>query len=139
MKENFYHRTSVIKPDIKVKAKIIKATMPNLSMFRSNAFDLVYTCTVMMHMPFIINVCSATEFARITSKYILHVENRNLGNNWYDNCTVNPPGMSDLNFCAIDYKALYESLGFKTLSYYEFNTHDSPCVNIYYLGEKIQK
>lgn len=140
MVDNFNIRTHVLKPNIKVKSKIQKCSMPDLGIFADDTFDLIYTCTVMMHMPFIVNICSAVEFARISSRYVLHVENRNLGPSMWDKTIVKPSSkMSDLNFQSIDYQRVYESLGFKTLNYYQFKDPNSPAVYIYYLGEKIKR
>ena len=56
MKENFETRIDVIEPNIPVKATMIRACLPELSMIQSNSYDIVFTCTVMMHLPFIIAV-----------------------------------------------------------------------------------
>ncbi len=138
IKENFEERTWVVQPDIIVKANLIKACLPNLSQVASNNFDLVFTCTVMMHLPFIPAIFSALELVRISKRYILHVENKNQGDEWYNMTIVKPPTMSPINYLGIDYVKLYESLGVKTIQYREFKDPLSPATFIVYLGEKVQ-
>ena len=136
MKENFEINTGIIKPNISVKAKIVKGCLPDLSFLPAESYDLVFTCTVMMHLPFIIAVKSAREIVRLSKKYILHVENKNDGTAWYNMAVVNPSAMSPLNCIGIDYVRLYESLGVKTLRYFEFKDVASPATYILYLGKK---
>lgn len=136
--QNFTDKKDIILPDLQIKANILKGAVPFLSEIEDNSFDCVYTCTVMMHLPYITAVLSAKELARITSKYILHIENKNVGPEWYDQVIVLSSGMSDINYTAIDYKAVYESLNFKTIRYFEFSDPHSPATYIYYLGEKIK-
>lgn len=136
MHENFQTRSAVIVPDIQVKASLIKGGLPDLSFLESNAFDLVFTCTVMMHLPFIPAIQSALEIKRLSARYILHVENKNDGKSWYNMTIVNAPSMSPINLLGIDYVKLYESLGVKTLKYFEYKDPFSPATFIVYLGEK---
>ena len=71
-----------------------------------------------------------------SKKYILHVENKNDGQDWYNMTIVNPVGMSPVNRVGVDYVRLYEGLGVKTLQYIEFKDSDSPATFILYLGQK---
>jgi len=137
LRENFETNTGVIKPDVTVKAQIIRGCLPDLSFLSSDSYDLVFTCTVMMHLPFIIAVKSAQEIVRISKRYILHVENKNEGNNWYNMTIVNSPGMSPINYIGIDYVRLYESLGVKKVLYFEFKDPATPATFVVYLGEKV--
>lgn len=137
MKENFETNTGIIKPNITVNAKQIKGCLPDLSSLSSEEYDLVFTCTVMMHLPFIVAVKSAQEIVRISKKFILHVENKNEGTSWYNMTVVNVPGMSSFNCIGIDYVKLYESLGVKTLRYFEFKDIASPATYVLYLGQKV--
>ena len=136
MEENFQSRTHVISPNISVPAQRIKGALPELPNISSNAFDAVFTCTVMMHIPFIPAVLSAMEMVRISKKYILHVENKNQGGDWYSMTVVKPSLMGSCNYQGIDYVKLYEKLGVKTLKYYEYKDPSSPATFIFYLGEK---
>lgn len=135
--ENFNTNTGVILPNIKVNAQVKKGAVPYLDQFEDNTFDLVYTCTVMMHIPYIPAILAAKELSRITSGYVLHVENKNKGPNWYDKVIIKPSKMSKYNFLAIDYKSVYEALGFETIKYYEFKDPNTPATYIYYLGKKV--
>ncbi len=136
MEENFQSRTHVISPNISVPAQRIKGAFPELTNIPSDSFDAVFTCTVMMHIPFIPAVLSAMEIVRISKKYILHVENKNQGGDWYSMTVVKPSLMAQSNYQGIDYVKLYEKLGVKTLQYYEYKDPSSPATFVFYLGEK---
>jgi hypothetical protein len=133
MRENFSSDSTIVAPRIDVPANIIRGYIQNNSI-PDNSFDLVYTCTVMMHIPFLVIPRAALQIKRLTRKYILHVENRN------DkiNC-VHIPGdqRNRLNYLCIDYRKLYESIGVKTLSYFEYSDPHADCTYVYYLGEKV--
>ncbi len=136
MKENFQTRTAVIMPDVQVKATLVKDSLPRLSSLQSNKYGLVFTCTVMMHLPFIIAVKSAIDIVRISNKYVLHVENKNEGNAWYNMVVVKPSLMSSINYTGIDYVKLYEKLGLKTIKHFEYKDPWTPATYVVYLGEK---
>lgn len=105
MRENF-DNSDIIPPKIKVQAEIIKGVAQKLP-FEDNSFELVFTCTVMMHNPYIAAVAAACELARVSSKYVLHVEGYH---------TDGIAGFRDkYNLLMLDYQRLYERLGFKTL------------------------
>lgn len=137
--ENFKTKTHIIAPDIQVEANILKGSLHNLAMLPSNSFDLTFTCTVMMHLPFIIAVKAAEEIVRVSKKYILHIENKNQGGDWYSMTIVKPAIMSNANLVGVDYQRLYEKLGVKTVLYYEYQDPASPATGIVYLGEKISE
>lgn len=135
MKENFSNKSNIISPQIEVPANIVRGCIQNAP-FEDDSFDLVYTCTVMMHIPFLVIPKAVLEIKRISKKYILHVENRND----VINC-VHIPGDSrlgmNLNYLCIDYRKMYESIGVKTLVYEEYPDPHANCTYIMYLGEKI--
>lgn len=131
MKENFSENSFVIKPKIKVDATILKGTAQEIPL-GDNSQDLVYTCTVMMHIPFLLAIKAAQEIARISNRYVLHLERK-------DGNVVIGNQKSNLNYLQIDYKNLYENLGFKTLEYYDFPYPEAEMYKcVYYLGEKIK-
>lgn len=133
MRENFSKESVVIPPQIDVPANIVKGYIQN-SPIPDNSFDLVYTCTVMMHIPFLVIPRAALQIKRMTRKYILHVENRND----VINCVHIPSEQKNrLNYLCINYPRLYESIGVKTLRYEEYKDPHSDSVYVYYLGEKI--
>lgn len=133
MKENFSKESNIISPKIDVPATIIKGNIQHAPM-DDNQFDLVYTCTVMMHIPFLAIPRAVLEIKRISKKYILHVENRNDA----INC-VHIPGEEklSLNYLCIDYRRMYESIGVKTIAYEEYRDPHADCTYIMYLGEKV--
>ena len=136
IRENFEVRTGIIKPDIRVKATILQASLPELPMIKSNSYDIVFTCTVMMHLPFLVAVKSAVEIARVSKKYILHVENKNQGNEWFNMTVVKPAAMSLVNCFGIDYVKIYENLGVRTIKYFEYEDPWNPATYVVYFGEK---
>lgn len=139
IQENFVTKTNIILPDIAVNAQVFKGSMHDLSFLPADNFDLVFTCTVMMHLPFIIAVKAAQEIVRVSKKYILHVENKNQGGDWYSMAIVKPDTMSPVNLVGIDYVKLYESLGVKTIIYTECPYWGTPATAVIYLGEKISE
>jgi|TARA_R100000479_G_scaffold104532_1_gene52186 SAM-dependent methyltransferase len=132
MKENFSKSSDIIAPQIKVVADIVEGVAQDLPL-EDNSVELVYTCTVAMHIPFLMIPQAFKEFARVSSKYIVHVENIN------DkiNAVVMGKQKSPLNKLCIDYKKMYELLGVKTLSYERFDDPIAPCQYICYVGEKM--
>lgn len=139
MIENFQTRTHVISPDVKVSATIIQDSFPDISKVESNKYDLVFTHKIMMHLPFVVAVKSAENLVRVAKKYILHVENKNQGGDWYSMTIIRPIMMSPVNWVGVDYCALYEKLGVKTIRYYEVKDPESPATYVVYLGEKISQ
>lgn len=112
MKENFSGASTVIAPQLEVKATILQGIAQDIPL-EDNKVDLSYTCTVMMHIPFLMIPAVAKEIVRVTSGYIVHSEN--------DNTIVNTVAIgkqkSQLNYLQIDYRALYKKLGVDTITY----------------------
>ncbi len=107
LRENFITNTSVLAPDIKVDANIVEESIHNLSDLKDNSFEIGYTCTVTMHIPFMVAIASICEMARIC-KNIIHVENQ-------AGCVEKGLTTSRKQHFRIDYPALYEKLGFKII------------------------
>lgn len=137
MIENFQTRTSVINPNTVVTATIINDSFPHLDKVPSESYDLVFTHKIMMHLPFIVAVKSAENLVRISKRYIMHIENKNQGGDWYSMTIICPSAMSSANAVGVDYCSLYEKLGVKTLKYYEVKDPESLATYVVYLGEKI--
>ena len=133
---------NITMPNINVKANFFNGNSQNME-FKDNNFDMVFTMTVMMHQPFIPALLTLCECARVTNKYVLHVENKNFdpnNKNYRHNCTCisSKLGLSELNRLPLDYKSIYEFLGFKTIQYYDFYDKNVPdALYTLYLGEKI--
>ena len=108
-----------------------------------NQYDMVFTMTVMMHQPFIPALLTLCECARISKKYVLHIENKNYdpnNKNYKHNAICMPKNnnLSDYNKLPLDYKEIYEYLGFKTIQHYDFyDTNVKDALYTIYLGEKI--
>ena len=132
MKENFSKSSDVILPQLEVNANIVGAIAQDLPL-EDNSVELLYTCTLTMHIPFLMIPEALKEFARVSSKYVVHVENLN------DKINTVAMGrqQSHLNKLCIDYKKMYETLGVKTLSYELFDDPWAPCQYVCYVGEKM--
>jgi predicted RNA methylase len=132
MKENFKKESKIIEPFIDVDAKIIKSIAQEISL-ESESFDIVFTCTMMMHIPFILVPKAIMEINRISKRYILHVENQNNE----INAVCAGFGKSQLNRLCIDYEKMYALLGVKTLIKEIYKDPHANCDCICFLGEKI--
>ena len=132
MKQNFSKSSKIILPQIEVVSDIIEGIAQNLPL-EDNSVELLYTCTLTMHIPFLMIPQALKEFVRVSSEYVVHVENLN------DkiNTVVMGKQQSELNRLCVDYKKMYETLGVKTLSYELFDDPQAPCQYICYVGEKI--
>jgi len=128
MKENF-HSSDVIPPKLEVRAEIIKGFAQKMP-FSNNNFEMIFTCTVMMHNPFIPAVLAACEMARVSSKYILHVEG------------YHTDGIASLrskyNLRVPDYERLYGRLGFRMVKKFFYqDPYAKDYDYIVFLAEKV--
>lgn len=62
MLENFDTRSNILKPEINVNATKIKGNIIKLP-FNDNKFEFVFSCTVLMHIPFYFAIASICEMA----------------------------------------------------------------------------
>ena len=129
MKLNFSGTSDIIAPNIKVNAEVVKAAAQKIP-FADNSYELVYTCTLMMHVPYIAAVLAACEMARVSSKYVLHVEGYH---------TDGIAGFRDkYNLLLLDYERLYHKLGFQTVKKFFYqDPYSTEYDYIVYLAEKI--
>ena len=119
-------------PKIYVKARTILGSIHDIKEIDSESIEMVFTHTVLMHIPFSSVVEIAAELARISSKYILHVENKND----VKSCVYPTNLYKTYNNLMIDYRKLYDELGFETLFYEEELLQDNSHV-VTYLGKRI--
>jgi hypothetical protein len=141
MLENFGERSDVLPPDIKVNANTIQHSIHDLKgIIEDNSQELVYTCTVMMHLPYMVACATACEIDRICSKYVLHVENKNDKINCIVPGDTNTLGAysagPNMNNLPIDYRRIYDRLGYECLIYEEAPDPYAPCEYIYFLARK---
>jgi phospholipid N-methyltransferase len=129
MQTNF--TTLQYEPKIYVKAKTIFGSIHHLPQISDESFEFTYTHTVMMHLPFTAAIATACELARITKNYILHVENKND----VISCVSPPERYPSFNKQVIDYRRLYEQLGFETVQYEEEQLSDGSHA-IYFLCKR---
>lgn len=97
---------SPIPPHIQVDATIVNATAQKLP-FADRHFELTYTCTVIMHMPFVPAVLALCEIARCSSRYVVHSEGLHTEGICFSR------RREDL--LIPDYARIYQLLGFRTL------------------------
>ncbi len=132
LQENFFDNYSILPPYIMPQNTTTHCgSLHDLSRFKDGEFDLVFTCTVAMHLPFIPGVAILSELARVTSRYILHVEN-------VRPCTaIGEMKYKRENTLGVDYEKLYEKLGFRCLINF-VNDYPYEAGHKYrvYLGEK---
>lgn len=131
MKENFKESSGVIAPKMNVQAEIVNALAQDLP-FEDNSIELIYTCTVMMHIPFLMIPFCVKEFARVSSKYVLHVENPN------DIINAVEYGELDkkLNSLVIDYEKMYSEVGMKHVKSERWKDPHAPCDYVLHLFGK---
>lgn len=135
IKSNFGEEYDVNKPYVKVpNAEVINASLHNIPL-EDNSVDLVFSHAVMSHIPYIPAVCALKELSRVTSKYIVHVEQKNSVFN------IVVPGYttheSNRN-CTVNYSKIYENLGFKQINYLEVPLGVNNQIMCVYVGEKIK-
>ena len=131
MKQNFSGDSQIILPKMKVNANIMKGIAQDIPLPASSQ-DMVYTCTVLMHIPYFAAIKAIEDIARVSKRYVLHLERK-------DGNVIIGKQKSSLNYLKIDYPSVYEKLGFKTIKYEEFPYPEYEHENlycIYYLGEK---
>jgi ubiquinone/menaquinone biosynthesis C-methylase UbiE len=132
MYENFKTRHNILQPFMEVDANMVIGSSHKLP-FDDNSFDLIYTCTLMMHVPYIPAIASICEIARVTKKYVLHIENCNEQNN----AVYKGKTQSDMNILSIDYEKIYKHLGFKILLNKRVQDPHVSCEYTYFLAEKL--
>jgi phospholipid N-methyltransferase len=129
MKENFDEENRVILPQIKVNANVIRGVAQEIPL-PTNSQDLVYTCTVLMHIPYLMAIKAIEEISRVSHRYVLHLERK-------DGNVIMGKQKSALNLLQIDYQSVYSKLGFRTIKYEEFSYPEHEHLScVYYLGEK---
>jgi len=134
IKANLGEQCTVNKPYVRVSnAEVINASLHNIPL-EDNFVDLVFSHAVMSHIPYIPAICDIKELSRVTSKYIVHVEQKNSILN------IVVPGYttheSNRN-CTVNYPKIYESLGFKQINYEEIPLGVNNQIMCVYVGEKI--
>jgi len=134
--KNFKKNSKIIKPFLDVKANIINASGQKIPL-ENNSIEFVFTCTVLMHVPFLMIPDTVSEISRVSSKYIFHVENPNDKIN-----AVHIPNKKlkfdrVLNKLEINYETIYESLGFSVIEKDTWKDPVADCDYVSYLYKKI--
>tara|TARA_R110001606_G_scaffold204614_1_gene352514 strand:- start:557 stop:1375 length:819 start_codon:yes stop_codon:yes gene_type:complete len=134
IKENLSEKSDVNKPHVKVKNfELINASLHNIPL-EDNSVELIFSHAVLSHIPYIPVVLAIKEFSRISSKYVVHVEQKNsIINIVVPGYTKSPANKS----CTVNYKKIYDKLGFKEVKYEEVSLGVNNQVMCVYVGEKI--
>ena len=125
---NFQKETKIISPFIDVSANIIKGSIHELDIV--NKYDIIFTCTVLMHIPFISAIGILKKLASFSKGYIIHIEN-------LSGCVVKGKTKSNLQHLSIDYIKKYKLLGFTAITNnIIFDPHVSKAKYGYYIFKK---
>jgi len=128
MRENFtFGENGIIQPNINVKANIIEGFAQDIPL-PDESIDFLYTCTLHVHLPFVASVMACTEYARVSKKFIMHVEGHHVASvpieNWISRLRYITVKLfprlerllrSNYDGLLIDYSRLYKILGYKTV------------------------
>ena len=135
IKANLGDKYNVNKPHVRVNDfEVINASLHNIPL-EDNSVELAFTHAVMSHIPFLPSVLAIKELARVSSKYVLHIEQKNSVQ------SIVVPGYtkhSTNKGCTMNYPKIYEELGFKQISYEETPLGVGKQIMCVYLGEKIK-
>lgn len=126
MNDNFQNNYKIVPPIVKVNAKTInKDILSVLKSYPDNYFDVGFTCTVIMHIPYILSIMIIKEMSRVC-RNVIHAENQND----MINCVVTGKTQLKEQYCCINYETIYKKLGFN----FETNNRvKDPYANCYYV------
>lgn len=139
MRENFKSSSTIFPPVLDVPANIFHSDASKIPL-KDQSVDLAFTCTVLQHLPYPYSAKVVEEIARVSSKYVLHVEG------FHSDGVIRTRRSKlakfltrrELQLPALPY--VYDSLGFDTI---EFSTGDFPYQSEYryyiYLGVRRAK
>lgn len=108
MIDNFEKRTHIVPPNIKVASTNINNNiLETLKSYPCNYFDVGFTCTVLMHIPYVLAIQIIQEISRVC-KNVIHAENQND----IINCIVKGETILKEQKACINYSKLYKKLNF---------------------------
>ena len=118
MKINFTQQSRIIEPFRDIAAHVIHGNAQNIPL-HDESIDLVYTCTVLQHIPFPANAQAVSEIARVSKKYVLHVEG--FHSDGVIQTSQNKLGklLRRQELTQLDLPHMYDEMGFDTI---EFST-----------------
>ncbi len=132
---NLGKQYNINKPHVKVNNfEVINSSLHDIPL-DDNSVDLCFTHAVMSHIPFLPAILAVKELARVSSKYILHVEQKNSVK------SIVVPGYTKHatnKTCTMNYPKIYDELGFKEIIYKEVPLGVNNQIMCVYLGEKIK-
>ena len=136
MKTNFTHESKIIEPFRDIDAQIIHGNAQDIPL-GDESIDLVYTCTVLQHIPFPANVSAVLEIARVSKRYVLHVEGFHSDGVIQTSRSRIGKRLRRRELTRLDLPQMYDDLGFDTI---EFSTGIFPYQPEYrfmiFLGER---
>ena len=139
MKINFTHHSRIIEPFRDINANVIHANAQDIPL-GNQSVDLVYTCTVLQHIPFPANAKAVSEIARVSKNYVLHVEG--FHSDGVIQTSRNKLGkyLRRRELTQLDLPHMYDEIGFDTI---EFSTGIFPYQPEYrymiFLGKRRQE
>ena len=135
IQDNLGDKYNINRPHIKVKDfEVINSSLHNIPL-KDDSVELCFSHAVMSHIPFLPAILAAKEIARVSSKYVLHIEHKNsVMNIVVDGYTKHHTNKS----CTMNYPKLYKQLGFKQAMYEEVPLGVNNQIMCVYLGEKVK-
>lgn len=133
MNDNFQNNYDIVPPIVKVNAETINRDILSvLKSYPDNYFDVGFTCTVIMHIPYVLSIIIIKEMSRVC-KNVIHAENQN------DtiNCIVAGKTQLKEQYCCINYETLYKKLGFTFETNNRVKDPYASCYYVYLHANKI--
>ena len=108
LEDNICNTPYVLEPKVKNDITLLNESGHDLSSIKDGSFDMVFTCCTLMHTPFIPQLKIITEAARVSSNFVMHIENTR--------SFIHMGELDEeLNNHVADYAKVYEKLGFRTV------------------------
>jgi SAM-dependent methyltransferase len=118
MRVNFTQESKIIEPFRDITAQVIHGNAQDIPLV-DKSIDLVYTCTVLQHIPFPANAQAVSEIARVSKKYVLHVEGFHSDGVIQTSQNKLSKRLRRRELTRLDLPHMYDELGFDTV---EFST-----------------
>jgi len=132
MIDNFEKRPNIVPPNVKVNSTTINKDIYSvLKSYPDNYFDVGFTCTVLMHIPYVLSVMIIKEMTRVC-KNVIHAENQND----MINCVVVGKTSLKEQYACINYRTIYEKLNFDIKQCDRVKDPYANCYYIYFHAKK---
>ena len=118
MRTNFTKQSKVIEPFRDISATLIHGNAQDIPL-QNQSIDLVYTCTVLQHIPFPASAIAVEEIARVARNYVVHVEGFHSDGTIQTSKSRVGKRIKWNELTRLDLTHMYDELGFDTV---EFST-----------------